>query len=185
METSWRANAAEKKKQKKKEEEETLSSIVVVQVVMHQSCSVHDIEPRDGPADTELSGPAIASSHGRVKARGAARGTGRTTTSHEPEQERGRRRIEGGERESVIPRSRENKETLMGGPLVGGRADVEDRRWCGRGARTLWSSVTWRGQRGGLIEASKKARRCNYAPRGKNSVTGGPSGGLTERNGWE
>ncbi|OAD61932.1 hypothetical protein WN48_05499 [Eufriesea mexicana] len=42
---------------------------------MHQSCCVHDIEPRDGPADTELSGPAIASSHGRVKARGAARGT--------------------------------------------------------------------------------------------------------------
>lgn len=63
-----------KKKKKKKEKKKTTLSCYRG-LSQHQSCRVHDIEPRDGPADTELSGPAIASSHGRVKARGAARGT--------------------------------------------------------------------------------------------------------------
>lgn len=97
----------------------------------------HDIEPRDGPADTELSGPAIASSHGRVKARGAARGTGRTPTSHEFEQERGRQKDSGAERESESPRSREKKESLTAGPVHGERTIQKDeRRGCGR-ARTM------------------------------------------------
>ncbi|KAK1118990.1 hypothetical protein K0M31_013761, partial [Melipona bicolor] len=81
----------ERRKRKKKEKKKTTLSCFRG-LSQHQSCRVHDIEPRDGPADTELSGPAIASSHGRVKARGAARGTGEDRPSHEFQQERGRRR---------------------------------------------------------------------------------------------
>lgn len=93
---------------------------------VHQPRFVHDIEPRDGPADTELSGPAIASSHGRVKARGAARGGERATSSREHKRERGGRESRGSERESATPESREKKENLTRGPLTRARKDEED-----------------------------------------------------------
>ena len=121
---------------------------------------MHDIEPRDGPADTELSGAAIASSRGRVKARGAARGTGEDRPSHESQQERGRRRRVRLKRESELPRSREKKESLTSGQAEEKRKSQEDKR-------SLWKReddgpsgyVRARYVQAGLIEASKKARR--------------------------
>lgn len=151
---SWK----EKKKIEKKARKKTLSFYFETR---HRSRRMHDIEPRDGPADTELSGPAIASSHGRVKARGAARGTGRTPTSHEFEQERGRQKDSGAERESESPRSREKKESLTADSVHRQRTIQKDKR-------RLWKSedygpplVTWMHEEEDLIEASKRSHDCN------------------------
>lgn len=141
----------------KKDGKETLS---FYSETRHRSWRVHDIEPRDGPADTELSGPAIASSHGRVKARGAARGTGRTPTSHEFEQERGRQRDSGAERESESPRSREKKESLTAGPVHGERTIQKDKRRLCKSEDYGPPSVTWMCEEEDSIEASKK-HDCN------------------------
>lgn len=148
-------NSVETGKWEKKDGKETLS---FYSETRHRSWRVHDIEPRDGPADTELSGPAIASSHGRVKARGAARGTGRTPTSHEFEQERGRQKDSGAERESESPRSREKKESLTAGPVHGERTIQKDKRRLCKSEDYGPSSVTWMCEEEDSIEASKKAR---------------------------
>lgn len=129
---------------------------------------MHDIEPRDGPADTELSGPAIASSHGRVKARGAARGTGRTPTSHEFEQERGRQRDSGAERESESLRSREKKESLTAGPVHRVRTIQKDKRRLCKSEDYGPPPVTWMHEEEDLIETRKKLRFLKKKKKKKN-----------------
>lgn len=127
-------------------------------VVLSSRANVHDIEPRDGPADTELSGSAIASSHERVKARGAARGTGedRRRVTSASRKKRDRRGLST-DREDRTLRSRENEDALTGPTIVERRATRKDERNCATEKRRGSFGVTYI-QRGGVIEAREKAR---------------------------